>query len=501
MKTPKTYSAIPDGFNAQLITIEGDLTKGLGFFNIVGMPDKTVEESRERIRAAIRNSGFAFPSDKITINLAPAEFQKRGSYLDLPIAANILALTGQLCGQDLHDSMFVGELALDGQIRPVRGIINIAELATKRRFKRLFLPAQNATQAQLVTTKNLHIFPVTSLKELWLMLKGIAQPNLIQNVVKNTQTDSANVYLDQIIGQESAKRALTIAVAGHHNLLLYGPPGAGKSMLASVAPNLLPPLNLRESIEATKIHSLVSNLTDIISVRPFRSPHHSASSTAIIGNGLPGEISLAHTGVLYLDELPEFRRDLLEALRQPLENKSITITRAKQRQSYPADFMLIATMNPCPCGYYGSKDHECKCTLSQVLNYRRKLSGPLLDRIDMVIEVEKVDNSVLVKNTTFSTRQHASAKKQIAATLNTQFKRQQKYNANLSSYETIQQCQLTPDAQDFLAESSRHFNLSARAYFKTLKVARTIADLDHSERVLKAHIAEALNFRGANLEK
>ncbi len=495
MKTPKTYSAIPNGFNAELVTIEGDITKGLSYFNIVGMPDKTVEESRERIRAAIRNSGMAFPTDKVTINLAPAELQKRGSYLDLPIAVNILALTGQLNASDLQDSIFVGELALDGKIRPLRGIINVAELATKRHFKRIYLPAQNATQAQLVATKNLRIFPVTSLKELWLMLKEIAQPQPIKTVVKNTQTDSANVYLDQIIGQEVAKRALVIAVAGHHNLLLSGPPGAGKSLLASVAPNLLPPLNKQESIEATKLHSLVADLTDIIHDRPFRAPHHSASATAIIGNGLPGEISLAHTGVLYLDEIPEFRRDLLESLRQPLENKRITITRAKGRQSYPADFMLIATMNPCPCGYYGSKDHACKCTITQIHNYQHKLSGPLLDRIDMTVKVDKVANSVLVKNTTFSTQEHASAKQQIERALSTQFKRQHKYNANLSSYEISQQCQLTPAARSRLEAISKKHSLSARSYFKLIKVAQTIADLAESTQILPKHVSEAAQFR------
>ena len=495
MKTPKTYSAIPNGFGAELVTVEGDVTKGLGYFNIVGMPDKTVEESRERIRAAIRNTEMAFPTDKVTINLAPAELQKRGSYLDLPIAVNILALTGQLSAADLVDSMFVGELALDGKIRPLRGIINVAELAAKRRFKRLYLPAENAAQANLVATKNLHIFPVTSLKELWFMLKEIAQPQPVKNVVKNTQTDSATAYLDQIVGQEIAKRALVIAVAGHHNLLLSGPPGAGKSLLASVAPNLLPPLSHKESIEATKLHSLVEDLTGVIRDRPFRAPHHSASLTAIIGNGLPGEISLAHTGVLYLDELPEFRRDLLESLRQPLENKRITISRAKGRQSYPADFMLIATMNPCPCGYYGSKDHECQCSISQIHNYRHKLSGPLLDRIDMTVKVDKVANSVLVKNTTSSTRQHASAKQQIARALNTQFKRQHKYNANLRSCEIIQQCQLTPAAQSRLEELSKKLELSARSYFKLIKVAQTIADLAEATQIQPEHVAEAARYR------
>lgn len=509
MKTPKTYSSIPRGFSAELVTIEGDISKGLTSFNIVGLASRTIDESRERIRAAIRNSRLFFPSDKLTINLAPASLQKSGNYLDLAIAVNILALTGQLLGSDIAESMFVGELALDGHLRPVRGIINVAECAANHGFRKLYLPRQNAAQVRFLRLKNLSITPVDSLRELVLTLKGIVQPPTPErspknNVVKNTHTDTAYAFLDQIIGQDQAKRALIVALAGHHNLLLYGPPGSGKTQLASCAPSLLPPPSREEAIAATKLHSLVEDRTTMLNERPFRAPHHSASRAALIGDssGLPGEISLAHTGVLYLDELPEFRRDLLEALRQPLENHTVTIARAKQRVSFPANFMLIATMNPCPCGYYGDDYHECKCSLTGRLNYLRRLSGPLLDRIDMTVRMPRIDSSVLVKNTTISTHQHASAKRQIAAAAWRQQTRQGKQNGSLSSFETTQHCPRTKEAEQILKEAANKLCLSARSYFKLIKVARTIADLAESDQIEATHVLEALQFRdiGPNLE-
>lgn len=467
--------------------------------NIVGMANKTIDESRERIRSAIRNSGFYYPNkDKITINLAPAGLPKTGSHLDLAIAVAILALFQQLPIESTTNTLFIGELALDGKIRPIRGILNAVECAANNHFKRIYIPADNANQAALFKTKTLEIIPISTLGELWRICMSQQDPEpLPKNVVKNTETDSNGPFLDQIIGQTQAKRALIIAVAGHHNILLHGPPGAGKSMLAGTIPNLLPPPTDQEIFELTKLHSLVSDLTDPYTARPFRAPHHSASRTALIGGAddLPGEITLAHLGVLYLDEFPEFHRDFLEALRQPMENHYISLSHAHQKIRYPSDFMLVATMNPCPCGYLGSNEQICTCTPGALANYRRKLSGPLLDRIDMQIKVPRQNTSVLVKNTTTSTLEHKTAKSNIQAALNTQFNRCGKFNATLSSAETIHYCPLDSESRLFLDVSAKHLNLSARSYFKTLKVARTIADLDSSEKIAKHHIAEALQYR------
>lgn len=499
----KIKSAGLIGINGYIIDIEADISNGLPVFDIVGLADTAVKESRERVRTAIKNCGFDFPIKRITINMAPGDTRKEGSAYDLAIAIGIMKATGQVSFPAGFHPIILGELSLDGSIRPINGVLPML-LSAADKEKDVILPKENALEACHVEGINVYAFE--HLSELVSALNGDTPMSKFNKTIKNMRSSSCNSVCDDyadVKGQEAAKRALKIAAAGGHNLLMIGSPGTGKTMLARRLPSILPDLTYEEAIETTMIYSaaaLLDSKEGLIQKRPFRSPHHTISNVALVGGGRipkPGEISLAHNGVLYLDELPEFRRDVLEVLRQPLEDGKITVSRAYGSVVFPAKFMLIGSMNPCPCGYFGDQSHYCKCSPNQIMRYLDRLSGPLIDRFDIHLEVRPVSFDKLTGD--YEGETSAQMKKEVDKARNIQLERYKDKeiycNAQLSPKQIKQYCRLTKSQKSILKDAFSSLSLSARAYDRILRVARTIADLDGEVHIMDHHLAEAIQYR------
>jgi len=496
------YSSSVIGIDAYIVEVELDISRGLPSFSTVGLPEGAVRESKERVKAALKNSGYHFPADRITVNLAPADIKKEGSGFDLPIAIGILTATGLIPHQSLTDHLIIGELSLDGSIRLIKGSLSMAIMAKELGLKGIYLPSENALEAGVV--EEINVYPVNTLSELVQSLNGIECLAPIQidtdpmGIQRNYDIDFSDVR-----GQENVKRTLEIAAAGGHNLLMIGPPGAGKTMLAQRLSTILPSLSFDESLETSKVYSVMGLMPKgqgLITIRPFRAPHHTISDAGLIGGGQipkPGEVSLAHNGVLFLDEMPEFKKNVLEVLRQPMENGTVTISRASSTITYPANFILVGAMNPCPCGFFGDPKRECTCSYREIQRYRKRISGPLMDRIDIHVDVP----SVLFRDLTGTSQGQSSfdISERVINARNTQENRFHKTkihtNAMMNSRQIRRFCQIDDKSNSLLEMAMEKFALSARALSRILKISRTIADLAGSQDIEQIHIAEAIQYR------